>query len=112
MLAPDANQFVLQDGDSNFPNYEGWNYFIDRVFPGAIMSMDDDTHRFQRKLMAAAFKKPAMEAFLAGMNLLFNMALINSSPVTGKIREDLIYTKRLYFKVCWLPYRTPVTYFI
>ena len=68
MLGPDANQFVLQDRDSNFSNYEGWKYFIDRVFPGAIMSMDGDAHRFQRKLMAVAFKKPSLEAFLAGMN--------------------------------------------
>lgn len=68
LFGPEANQFVLQDREGNFSNYEGWKYFIDKVFPGAIMSMDGDQHRYQRKLMAVAFKKPALESYLASMN--------------------------------------------
>ena len=41
LLGPDANQFVLHDREGNFSNRGGWQYWIDSVFPGAIMAMDD-----------------------------------------------------------------------
>lgn len=68
MLGPDANQFVLQDRDGNFSSAGGWEPYIGKVFPGAIMSMDDPAHRFQRRIMQQAFKKPALTAYIEAMN--------------------------------------------
>lgn len=68
MLGPEANQFVLQDREGNFSSHGGWDYYIGKVFPGAIMSMDDPAHRFQRRIMQQAFKKPALKAYLEAMN--------------------------------------------
>jgi len=61
-LGPEANQFVLQDREGSFSSHGGWDYYIGKVFPGAIMSMDDPAHRFQRRIMQQAFKKPALTA--------------------------------------------------
>jgi len=67
-LGPDANQFVLQDRDGNFSSFGGWDPYIGKVFPGAIMSMDDPAHRFQRRIMQQAFKKPALTAYMEAMS--------------------------------------------
>lgn len=68
MLGPEANQFVLQDRDGNFSSFGGWDPYIGKVFPGAIMSMDDPAHRFQRRIMQQAFKKPALTAYMEAMS--------------------------------------------
>jgi cytochrome P450 len=68
LLGPDANQFVLQDREGNFSSRGGWGFFLDRVFPGAIMTMDDPQHRLQRRIMQAAFKKPALTRYISEMS--------------------------------------------
>lgn len=68
LLGPDACQFVLQDREGNFSSHGGWDYFIGKVFPGSIMAMDDPAHRFQRRIMQQAFKKPALTAYIEAMN--------------------------------------------
>jgi cytochrome P450 len=68
LLGPDACQFVLQDREGNFSSRGGWEDFIGRVFPGAIMSMDDPAHRYQRRIMQQAFKKPSLVAYIDAMN--------------------------------------------
>ncbi|MDX1693922.1 MAG: cytochrome P450 [Ketobacteraceae bacterium] len=67
LFGPDANQWVLQNRDGIFSSYHGWRWILDRVFPGAIMSMDGDQHRFQRRIMQQAFKKPALESYMDQM---------------------------------------------
>ena len=67
LLGPDAVEFVLQDRDGNFSAREGWKFYIDRVFPGAIMAMDGADHLRQRRIMQGAFSKDAMQGYLAGM---------------------------------------------
>ncbi|MGH8493608.1 MAG: cytochrome P450 [Moraxellaceae bacterium] len=68
MLGPEANQFVLQDREGNFSSFGGWDPYIGKVFPGAIMSMDNPAHRVQRRIMQQAFKKPALTAYISAMN--------------------------------------------
>lgn len=67
LFGPEANQWVLQNRDGLFSSYFGWSWVIDPVFPGAIMSMDGDQHRFQRRIMQQAFKKPILEKYMAFM---------------------------------------------
>jgi len=67
LLGPDANQFVLHDREGNFSNRGGWQYWIDSVFPGAIMAMDDPQHKHHRRIMQSAFKRSAMERYVQDM---------------------------------------------
>ena len=67
MLGPDALEFVLKNRDGAFSNARGWCPFIGRVFPGAIMAMDGDDHRYQRRIMQVAFRKSALRTYLEQM---------------------------------------------
>lgn len=67
LLGPEANQFVLHDREGNFSSRGGWYYWIDAVFPGAIMAMDDPAHRHHRRIMQVAFRRSAMERYVADM---------------------------------------------
>ena len=67
LLGPEANQFVLHDREGNFSNRGGWAYWIDAVFPGAIMAMDDPAHKQHRRIMQGAFKRSAMERYVQDM---------------------------------------------
>ncbi len=75
LLGPDANQFVLHDRAGNFSSRGGWAYWIDAVFPGAIMAMDDPTHKHHRRIMQSAFKRSAMERYVADMGPVITSAL-------------------------------------
>ncbi len=68
LLGPDAVNFVLQDREGNFSAREGWKFYIDRVFPGAIMAMDGAEHLRQRRIMQGAFGRDAMVGYLDGMH--------------------------------------------
>lgn len=67
LLGPDANQFVLHDREGNFSSRGGWYYWIDAVFPGAIMALDDPQHKHHRRIMQSAFKRAAMERYVHDM---------------------------------------------
>ncbi|MGH8179169.1 MAG: cytochrome P450 [Steroidobacter sp.] len=67
LLGPDALEFVLRNRDGAFSSARGWEFYIGRVFPGAIMAMDGDEHRYQRRIMQVAFRKPALRAYLDQM---------------------------------------------
>ena len=75
LLGPDANQFVLHDRDGNFSNRGGWGYWIDQVFPGAIMAMDNPQHKHHRRIMQGAFKRSAMERYVADMGPVIDQVL-------------------------------------
>lgn len=68
LFGPDANQLVFQNKDHVFSSRLGWSWIIDHVFPGSVMAMDGDEHRFQRRIMNLAFKKPNLVRYLDHMN--------------------------------------------
>jgi cytochrome P450 len=68
MVGPDALELVLRNRDGAFSSARGWEYFIGRVFPGAIMAMDGDEHRYQRRIMQVAFRKAALRDYLQRMS--------------------------------------------
>ncbi len=80
LLGPEGNQFVLHDREGNFSNRGGWSYWIDAVFPGAIMAMDDPRHKQHRRIMQGAFKRSAMERYVQDMGPVIADAL-NHWPV-------------------------------
>ncbi len=67
LLGPDALELVLKNRDGAFSSAKGWEFFIGRVFPGAIMAMDGDQHRYQRRIMQVAFRRSALQAYLQQM---------------------------------------------
>src|SRR5258708_348819 len=64
LLGPDALEFVWKNRDGAFSSARGWEPYIGKVFPGAIMAMDGDQHRYQRRIMQVAFRKPALRTDL------------------------------------------------
>jgi cytochrome P450 len=68
LLGPDALEFVWKNREGAFSSARGWQPYIGRVFPGAIMAMDGDEHRYQRRIMQVAFQKSALRTYLAQMN--------------------------------------------
>jgi cytochrome P450 len=75
LLGPEANQFVLHDREGNFSSRGGWAYWIDAVFPGAIMAMDDPQHCHHRRIMQGAFKRAAMERYAQALGPVIEQAL-------------------------------------
>lgn len=68
MIGPDANQFVFQNKNDMFSNNKGWDFFIGKFFHRGIMLLDFEEHRFHRKIMQNAFKKPVLVEYLRQMN--------------------------------------------
>ena len=85
LLGPEANQFVLHDREGNFSSRGGWNYWIDAVFPGAIMAMDDPAHKHHRRIMQGAFQRAAMERYAADMGPVIAEVLARWRPGPMKV---------------------------
>jgi cytochrome P450 len=68
LLGPDALEFVWKNRDGAFSSALGWVPYIGRVFPGAIMAMDGEQHRYQRRIMQVAFRKSALRTYLEQMS--------------------------------------------
>lgn len=68
LSGPDALAFVLKNEGNVLSSGEGWAPFIGPFFTRGIMLLDGQEHRQHRGIMQAAFKRPAMEAYLDGMN--------------------------------------------
>jgi cytochrome P450 len=68
LLGPEANEFVLFDRQKLFSSAEGWNPYLDRLFPRGLMLLDFDEHRIHRKALSVAFKAGPMHAYLDGLN--------------------------------------------
>lgn len=90
LYGPEANQWVLQNRDGLFSSQLGWGWVIDKVFPGAIMSMDGEKHRFQRRVMQQAFKKPVLESYMALMQPEIAKGLVSWHQKSGFLFYDNI----------------------
>jgi len=84
LLGPDANEFVLHDRAGNFSSRAGWAYWIDAVFPGAVMAMDDPRHKHHRRIMQGAFKRSALERYVADMGPVISQVLATWPAGTGR----------------------------
>ena len=99
LLGPDANQFVLHDREGNFSSRGGWYYWIDAVFPGAIMAMDDPKHRQHRRIMQAAFKRSAMERYVQDMGPVIAGALDTWPTGAGRTLQFFPQVKSLTLNI-------------
>jgi len=83
LLGPDALEFVWKNRDGAFSSARGWEPYIGKVFPGAIMAMDGDQHRYQRRIMQVAFRKPALRTYLEQMGPAIDAGIEAWIPATG-----------------------------
>ncbi len=95
-MSADANELVLRNREDALSSRLGWTKFIDHIFPGAIMGMDGDEHRRQRRIMQAAFRSAALRDYVARMS-----PLIEARVATWRGRQRSAYSllKRLTLDV-------------
>ncbi|MCG8670361.1 MAG: cytochrome P450, partial [Pseudomonadales bacterium] len=68
LVGPDANEFLLKDADKNFSSKLAWDTVLEELFPNGLMLRDFDNHKYHRKILQGAFKKPAMQGYVQRMN--------------------------------------------
>ena len=68
LLGPEANEFVLKDPEHVFSSRAAWNPFLKKLFTDGLMLRDFADHKFHRRIMQQAFKKPALASYLDRMN--------------------------------------------
>jgi cytochrome P450 len=64
MVGPEANEFVLFDAAGNFSSEGGWKPVFGRHFDGGLLLRDGEDHQWHRKLIASAFKRDQLNAYL------------------------------------------------
>lgn len=68
VLGADGLELGLRNKDGAFSNRLGWERFLDHVFPGAILAMDGDEHRYHRRIMQEAFTRASLDGYVEQMN--------------------------------------------
>jgi len=68
LLGPDANELVLRDQAHVFSSRAAWGPLLDQLFTDGLMLRDFADHKFHRRMLQQAFKKPALTHYLRGMN--------------------------------------------
>ncbi len=67
LVGADMYQQIYLDKDRNFSAEMGYANSLGRFYKGALLLLDGDEHRFQRRLMQTAFKNDAMRGYLDQM---------------------------------------------
>ncbi|SMX39190.1 cytochrome P450 [Maliponia aquimaris] len=67
LTSAEAAEYILMDPDRIFSSQQGWQDSLGALFPGGLMLRDFDDHRQHRRIMQAAFRKPAMDSYLSLM---------------------------------------------
>jgi cytochrome P450 len=89
LLGPDALEFVWKNRDGAFSSARGWEPYIGKVFPGAIMAMDGDEHRYQRRIMQVAFRKSALRTYLEQMSPAIDVGIEAWMPSTSSAARQM-----------------------
>ena len=97
LLGPDANEFVLKDPEHAFSSRAAWNPILEKLFTDGLMLRDFADHKFHRRIMQQAFKKPALASYLDRMNSHIGSEIQNWS--TGEELKFLDHIKALLLDV-------------
>ncbi|MDJ0787712.1 MAG: cytochrome P450 [Myxococcota bacterium] len=68
LFGPDANRMLLLDRDEIFSAKRSWHMIMGRIFTNGLLLRDGEDHRYHRRLLREAFRTPALESYLQGMN--------------------------------------------
>jgi cytochrome P450 len=63
----DAAEYIMMDPDKLFSSKGGWADSLAKLFPGGLLMHDGEEHRVNRRIMQAAFRKPALDSYLTLM---------------------------------------------
>ena len=72
ILGGDAFQYVTEDPDKIFSAALGTEAFIGKMFPNSLLLNDFTQHRYQRRVLQAAFKRDSLAGYLDRMNPLID----------------------------------------
>lgn len=64
----DNLQRIFLDKEKNFSTEMGYEQSLNQFYRGGLLMRDHDDHKFQRRIMQAAFKSDAMKNYVAIMN--------------------------------------------
>lgn len=76
----DAIEQVLTNRDGHWSSQEGWSWVIGPFFDGGLMLLDDPQHHRDRRIMASAFTRRALEGYLARVTPLVGARLDEWGP--------------------------------
>lgn len=68
LLGPEGNEFVLKDSAHNFASKAAWSPMLGPLFYNGLMLRDFSDHKFHRRILQQAFKKPALSGYMEKMN--------------------------------------------
>ncbi|MCK0538117.1 cytochrome P450 [Alcanivorax quisquiliarum] len=97
LLGPEANEFLLRDTEHMLSSRAAWSPVLDRLFTDGLMLRDFADHKFHRRIMQQAFKKPALAGYMERMNPHIAQALPNWP--TGRSFRFLDQVKALLLDV-------------
>jgi cytochrome P450 len=75
LFGPDANRLVLLDRERIFSARKPWDMIMGRIFSNGLLLRDGDDHKHHRKIMHAAFTRPALREYAQRMNPTIEAAL-------------------------------------
>jgi len=92
MLGPEANRLIFQNEDKIFSNFLAWDNTFRNLFDNNLLERDFADHKAQRKVLQAAFKRPAIEGHIEIMTPMIR-AGIDQWPHERTVRAmDLVKT--------------------
>ncbi len=75
LFGPDANRLVLLDREGIFSAQKPWTAIMGRIFPNGLLLKDGADHKYARRIMHEAFKRPALRSYLDRMGPMVEEAL-------------------------------------
>jgi len=84
LFGPDAARMVLLDRNEIFSARKSWHMIMGRIFTNGLLLRDGEDHRYHRQLLREAFRTPALESYLPGMNELIEETVDAWSRGEGK----------------------------
>jgi cytochrome P450 len=67
-FSADGLEQGLRNKDGALSNRLGWERFLEHVFPGALLAMDGDEHRYHRRILQEAFSSANLAGYVEQMN--------------------------------------------
>ena len=68
ILGPDANELVFKNEGKQFSNFLAWDEIFAGIFDNNLLERDFTNHKYHRKILQLAFKRPAIEGYIHAMN--------------------------------------------
>jgi len=93
VAGPDFAERFFVDRDELFSSRQGWWNVLGAFFPGGLMLRDFGEHRLHRRIMQVAFKKQALEGYVALIDPIMRQAIDGVAP--GSVVAVYPFVKRV-----------------